>query len=598
MCIGSDRRRLYHSTVTPTVQTLPHRPATHRAADAAASTSNWLIHGFAGLGILLVVWLAFGSVFNQLGHHSDSWAYMRVIERSGPYSILLNQPSRLALPWVWAIGHLIAGAHPWIYHLFASVFLLGAALCFYAILTIYLPGHPSFAFAIVVLATLWPADPTRYDIATLGNRQAVFLMMAASLMYVLAWRGFRVRTWLVGYVVVMTLSLLTYEGHLFLVGILPLLALVEEGRPTTRWRTFLVVSAIPPVIFAAVNLITTFTGRGELYREALLVSGPTQFIHQMIAGLTVLSLQSWGLPAQLLSAGAAPDVRTVAASTLVFLAWMLLFIRLEQPRCDAATTRRLVVLLASGLLWAPLSLAVFALSTIPMSQPDRTQTYSLIGAAIVLCTTAWLLVQKVPGRRVLFAGLCSVFVFLSMTMVTIYQRNFVQSWTEQSALLSDVVTQQPGLETYTLVLIANLPDTRLVFLSGYSCDFSLRYLFDVPYRGPNSPFPDDESARMSRVFRDDQVYCGLIYRGRDLDPWTDVEFTPDGVLLRRIGLWDHLFPYSRVLIFEYSDGSGTRLLDEIPVRLLPPGARAADYHPRALGQPYPVRPEAHEVLGR
>jgi hypothetical protein len=183
-------------------------------------------------------------------------------------------------------------------------------------------------------------------------------------------------------------------------------------------------------------------------------------------------------------------------------------------------------------------------------------------------------------------------------MVSIYQRNFVQSWTEQSALLSDIVTQQPGLETYTLLLITNLPDTRLVFLSAYSCNLSLRYLFDIPFRGPNSPFPDDESARVSRAFNADQVNCGLVYRGRDLDPWVDVEFSTDGVLLRRIGHWDHLFPYSRVLVFEYSEDDGTRLLDEIPARLLPPGARASDYDPRALAQPLPVRPTAHEVLGR
>src|SRR5215208_5660336 len=172
-----------------------------------ATRRHWPGHLFAGAGIALFAWLAFGRAIGGLGHRLDSWHYMSVLAQDGPGALLERQPSRLALPWAWALGFAVAGASPWIYHLLAFFFLLGATLCLYAVLAFCFPHQRSFAFVVAVLALLWPADPTRYDAATLGNRQALFLLLAGVLLYLLAWRTGRM-AWLLGGVVVLTLSLL------------------------------------------------------------------------------------------------------------------------------------------------------------------------------------------------------------------------------------------------------------------------------------------------------------------------------------------------------------------------------------------------------
>src|SRR5262249_46737081 len=135
---------------------------------------GWVADMWAVVALALLAWLAFGLAFTHLGHHGDSWSYMSMMRDAGPLAILEAQPGRVALPLAWAIGYSIAGPEPWIYHLIVTVFLLAAATCLYWTILTLVPGARMFAFTTAALSMLWPADPTRYDAATLGNRQSLF----------------------------------------------------------------------------------------------------------------------------------------------------------------------------------------------------------------------------------------------------------------------------------------------------------------------------------------------------------------------------------------------------------------------------------------
>lgn len=545
---------------------------------------GWLSHALAGAGLTVFAWLAFGQAFRVLGHHGDSWRYMSVIEQTGAYGILEVQPSRLALPWAWAVGFAIGGADPAIYHLLELGFLLGSALCLYAILVLFFPGHAAFAFSVAVLSLLWPADPTRYDIATLGNRQALFFLMTGALSYFLAWRS-RHERWLYVGVVLLTCSLLSYEAHLFLLGLLPLATLLDERRPSRRWLRFVVAASVPVLVFAVVNLATTLSG-SESYRGRLWDPSPSHVGRQLVDGLRVLFVDTWRLPAELLQVGVVPETTTVWLAALLFVAWMLGLTWL-----DARAGGRLSgqhpgrpgwPLLALGLVGAPLALAVFAVSRVPMSQPDRTQTYALTIGAVVLCTALLLLVRRLPGGQLVYLAGCTVFVGLSVAMAMIYQRNFRDSWIEQRAVLTDITREAPSLDTGSLVVVSGLPDTRIVFVSGYTCDLALMELYKHPYPEASLYFGDplDHEAIVNR-----SVSCGLLFNGRNLDPHTSVAFGPTGVAYARTLRLRYVFPYSRLVLFEYQPGTGTRLLTTIPPSLVPPGADTSGYNPCALIDP-------------
>lgn len=562
-------------------------------------------HAIAVVGIVALTWIAFGSVFGELGHRGDSWAYMSIGEQDGPYAIAAHQMGRPVLPLAWMVGWAIAGADPWIYHLLSFAFQALAAACLYGIVVLLLPRQVPLAFALAALAALWPADPTRYDASTLGNRQALAFMLLGALLY-LASLLQRRPGWLVAGVVLLTASLLTYEGQLFLLGLLPLLAFFVERGFTRRWWTYALAAAVPIAASALANaaaLGAAIAAGRRNYQTVQATGFALDHIPRQIAGaFSVLFVDSWRLPLELLRAGAVPRQDVVQSGGLVFVGGLVALAWLSRRDAAPLSRRSGLVLVWLGGASILLGAAVFSVSQIALSEPGRAHTFTMFGAAAVVVGLTWLLAGLIPGRgavaQLLRLGpsvlVCGLAAFLFLSMAAVYQRNFIDSWREQRQILAETVKQAPDIETSTLVIMAGLPDTRVVFASGYTCEFALRYLF-----GQEQQLAEVRSiARTADEVLNQRVSCGLLYDGPNyLDAYTKLEFQPDGVHYR-FRRFDYLYPYDRVVLFDAGDGERARLLDELPARLLPPGmARPVGYNPRALIRDVPVRPAARQILG-
>jgi hypothetical protein len=546
--------------------------------------SDWL----AVIGILLTTWLAFGRAAFELGHRGDSWAYMAQIEQYGPYSILTVQPGRVLLPLPWAIGFAVAQANPGTYHVITDVFLAGAAIGLYASLRLLVPQSTLLAFMSAALSVLWPADPTRYDIATLGNRQALLFYWLGVALYVLAWRRHSTR-WLVASSGMLTISLLTYEAQVPLVLILALLPLlVQRGSAKTRLRNFMIAALAPCAIWAAVNVLAVMFVSHVSYQMALANNiSPQATLANLLVAERVLWVDTLKVPLQLLALNAVPDLGLVVGALVLVVAFSIGIVWGDRREAPLAT-RTLARLAILGLISTALSLLVFAFTRISSAEPGRVQTFSTAWAALSLTCAAALILQAVPLRpraRSFLLACCAVPVFiLFISMAAVYQRNFRQSWTEQRNALRSLALQAPDLPDGSLVVIGGLPDTRIIFPSGYTCEFALAYIEGhAALPGGATLLAEDPEDLTDR-----RVSCGLLFNGRDLDPQVDIAFGTRTVL-DHFARFNYEFPFARVIAFSYTADGSLELLDRLPVHWLPPDAEDGRYNPRALIDMLPRR---------
>jgi hypothetical protein len=566
------------------------------------SASGRVQHLVATGGIVLAGWLVFGRVATQLGHVGDSWSYLSLIERWGPYSITTTQAGRVALPLAWALGYALGHGDPWIYHVLAACLITGSAVCLYQTLVLLWPSHVGFAFQAAVLSILWPADPTRFDIATLGNRQALFFYSLGLLGFVVALRK-RNLVILGASAITLLVSLLTYEAQLLLILTCPLLLLIPGVRPDPKQRKWFVCAALVPCgVWAVVNLLV-YAGaadRGTYQTDLLTSQSLLRVPAQLVDGVRLLLVDAWRLPLTLLHSDAVPDVAFVAwaapATGVCMLCVTALALCVRQGASPPARSPALILVLMAT-LWMALGFSLFVVTPIATGEPGRAHTFSAAWAAVAVCGCVAMLAQRVIGGRstrarlgrevfAIAAAMPLVVLFLAMTAV--YQRNFRQSWEEQRTLLGELTTLAPDIHDGALVIVSGLPSTRIILPSGYTCEFALTYLEGHVPLPPGARRTATSGAELATQ----RINCALLFTDRDLDPLVHVEFQPTGVVEHFPPL-DYEFSYGQIIAFHYddADGGSLTLLNRLPPEWLPPGAPKNQYDPTRLFDSAP-RPSA------
>jgi hypothetical protein len=523
---------------------------------------------------------------------------MSEIQESGVYSIIAVQQQRPALPWAWAIGWAIAQAHPWIYHLLVDICLFGAAVCLYGTIVTLAPGAGVLGFLAAALSVLWPADPTRNDIATLGNRQALLFYALGVWLFVLAQRTGRTRYLPISSLALL-ISLLTYEAQLWLVAAVPLLMIPKEFRPNQRTiRLGIAAAWVPAFLWVLLDGAILFATRDHhTYQSTVSLDlAPLDIVSKLGEGMRVLFWDAWREPASLLSAGVVPDVGFVLVGVLLVVAFAGTLMIAER-RHDLPPPRITRPLCIIGVIFSLLSLAVFVVTRIPVAQPDRTQTFGLTWAAVTYCAAiAWLVARLGPAwarpvkQGALVLG-CLPAVVLFFAMVAVYQRNYRQTWEEQRSILTQIAQQAPDIEDGSLVVIGGLPDTRIVVPSGYTCEHALTWIEG------HTPLPPGTvlGASSAEELTTQRINCGLVFNGRSLDPQVHLEFEQQAVL-DTFPPYAFEFPYRSLLYFEYSADASLRLLGSVPAGLAPPGAPVSDYDPSTLIHQSRRNPRALDAL--
>src|SRR5262249_35799519 len=308
------------------------------------------------------------------------------------------------------------------------------------------------------------------------------------------------------------LATLTYEAPLvLLVGTSMLAALTLRG---VRRRLLMAIALGPVVVWSALNaLVLAMTG-GHTYQATMSITlDAGHLVKQITDGLSVLLVDAWLTPFDLLRSGVVPNDGYVRFGVASFALCLTPFLLGSSSLPDRRTCRKLLGLAAA---WSVLSLAVFAAVNIPMSQPDRTQSFSLIGGAMLFTSAVGWTLSFLPYRRamqVVFLLACVAPTVLFFAMASVYQRNYSQAWDEQRATLKAVVEQAPNIPDGSLILISGLPDTRIVFVGGYTCEFALGYLEDRPH----VPAMLRYTAQSAEEVVAKRINCGLLFNGRDLD---------------------------------------------------------------------------------
>jgi hypothetical protein len=404
-------------------------------------------------------------------------------------------------------------------------------------------------------------------------------------------------------VVLITASLLTYEAHLLLVAYLPVLAVLaaHPQKPSARFPACMQVAglAAPIVVFAIANVVGVLLTPRATYQMSVAIDLSASYLSQQFSnGLRVLFVDAWRTPAELLAANAVPRVDFAVVGAIVFVVWCSVLVWLAPSRAAVLPRPTAALAVGMGLISTLLCIAIFAPLGFSLAQPDRMQTFTLTGAALVAGTGLFWMAQSTGallrvGARYwtrLFAVACGVLVVLFLAMASVYQRNARDTWREQRQVLASIIAQAPRIETGTLLVITNLPDTRIVIPAGYDCEFALTYLLGLTLPPPAIVRRTAEERVGLRV------NCALMYqRGRALDPSTRVEFRADGANWT-FQHYTYLFPYNRLLVFEFDETTSTaRLLSDLPDDLARSVA-AADYRPHNLFKLEPPRPQAQRVL--
>jgi hypothetical protein len=372
-------------------------------------------------------------------------------------------------------------------------------------------------------------------------------------------------------------------------------------RPRGIARRIFVATAVLPVLtWAALDATILFVNRGRrTYESVISVDlSPVQIGTRLGDALRVLFWDSWQQPAMLLTAGAVPELNSVMFGSAATAICMFLLALLEGGGAppNPKVTRALVALAG---LFSALGLSVFLVARIPISQPDRTQTFALAWAAVTFCGGISWLISRIPKSgqnwqlfsRVLFSLCCIPAVVLFFSMAEVYQRNYKQAWEEQRTIWRQVTQQAPDIANGSLVVIAGLPDTRIIIPSGYTCEYALRFIEG------HAPFQmgTELEAEQANVIVPNRINCGLLFDGRSIDPQVHLEFQKDGIL-DRFPPFTYLFPYRTVVMFQYSSDSSLKLLTRIPAGLAPIGADVDQYDPSALVGAEQRKPDALTAL--
>jgi hypothetical protein len=535
------------------------------------------------IGVLL--WLPFG--WNTT-FYADAWGFYADAQQG---VILLSNSVRPFVTLPWAVVHALSPSSFVGVQVAIMGLLIGKGIALAGLLQT-LTGNRWLAFAGGLLVIVYPADEAIFNAGILSIHNAVFFFLLALWMFAAQARRRRWFHWPVIWGT-LVISVGTYEVIYPLVLVMPLLLVfIHGGFKRELWKDAALWYAVPLGIGLrfAYLLITNPATSGLAYQSGIFDPnvGVSDWFGSLARVYGVHLFGGWrdsleitfayggwsgwrNMPGELLRQpfliyGIAAFLIAVAA------AW------LQPPSTDRHEGRRLLWLIAAGLLWIGLAFLAYLPSALRESS-NRTFVFSSVGAAVTL-SSLWVWIRlRWPRTRLLLTLVLGFLV--SIACLRLLDQH------QQYRIAAE------GVRPVLRVLVEQIPNVRP--------DSAVVIIDETPYRGLRDVFTgvNEYFLLALRVLYNDPTLIGVVCYPDD--PQNQVVFRgscrmeADATILQSL---EPIYPraYDQLIVLRYTPERDFIVVTDLGS--LFPGANAAGlYDPTARIDPSaPMAEPARSML--
>ncbi len=475
--------------------------------------TKFLTHIVPYLGMFLLallLWLPFGfkttGLIEEIGINEllDNGEQLYFVMPSSPMAGLRTRPLQMI---TFATAYALDHNSYLFYNIFMLIFFFGEMAVVYGLVLQFLPGKKAVAFVTGVLFAIYPADTGLFSLRTIHIHCAILAFLMAVYLLIRFWRLQGRRSWLMlfGAMIFLIFSLEQYESPLVAAAVTPFILLYFKRIN----RRFFIGAA---AWYSSIALILVYAF--WISRQSTMTT-----YEDFLLGKDLLSMQSIIAMFQALLLGYQRQFTgwANAFNQLNYLSLFWSFIvtgliisvisiwwvsrRQEiQPEVKPVQRWQYVLLLLSGIIIFALGMATYLPVPTHRFQDFRIYFLSMLGSALVLTLSLYLISRVIPRySNLLFTLFTLPFIGLAMLNAFQQQQYFVNFSLEQQSILQQIVEQAPQVKPNTTILIMDrtgILDQDYVFYYGVYLPSMLHYLYQDKTLKSNYCKSDNEVTQM------------------------------------------------------------------------------------------------------
>jgi len=500
----------------------------------------------AGLFLLLLTLVGLAACTPWFGLVGDDWWFFaHLTDGRFPAAQFYENPARPMVAYLWLGLWQLLGLRIWGYYIFTFVVQWLTALMVFVMFRNIFRWSVMDAVTVAAFFLLYPADTAHAYLSTLSTRTCMLLAITGSLLWLRTWMGsVRIVLVLGTSLILMTLSLLSYETPLFLFALLPL---VLAG---TAWRGFRIwlLHAISCYVVLALYLV---------FRLGVAYVVSQRSIHFYVSiKLTPdwLCSQIRALPAATIWNGwlyalkAILDFGLMEAVVILILLMAVLLLAfkwlLRETRSAFRDWRKNLVLIGVGFCLSAVAVAPIVVSSFSLENAVGTLNGRFVlGAALghaVLITGAIALPGSIlplsgKGRTLLREMLVVLLLAIALLGGLGVQRQYAQAWRAQLDTVRALQNYSVTFDDDTVLLLLDVPTGAFDIRFYYPFTQLVRRFYAnptlhvLPWQEGFSPdrqllaFGEEQIVAVTDVVRKDTVHF-------DYDHVVAFQVEPDGGL--------------------------------------------------------------------
>ncbi|KKQ52468.1 MAG: hypothetical protein US71_C0003G0032 [Parcubacteria group bacterium GW2011_GWD2_38_12] len=524
--------------------------------------------------LTIVFWGAF--VLDRGLHAETKWIELSQ-ERPSLEGFIYPDKDRLFMSLPFHIAYIFSDGSYLSLHILFGIFVFLTGFLSYLIMRHFFPGNIFLNFLIGAVTLVFGADMAVVLLPMIVVRQAIVFMLAAFLIFLIAWKKQKPALLLV-VATAQLISLWTYEVGLLMMLCAPLL-IWEKGINWRKWWMWAFAWNIVPALKVAYMGYRYLIQQEVSYQSAQLFSADWSIINIPIRMFRFVydGLLFWNWSEDWLgpfSEGCTSTMVNKISIPLIIgvvgFAVAIFLINKFQSSEGKIPVNKI-------LLFATIFSILAYLPFLPLGQIHpffkmnwRTHFYPAFPMAVILIIALYQIGLMLRTRWILFIGSILIIVsgLFSGMANQLEQDNF---WARHQNVMSAIVRQAPNIKDDTLVVLTNIPDKLLYSV----CE-------NYP---PTNPFGSPMWFNSAlQVYYPNTRLIGLYTYEGAIMPEADFKFNfnKNGVELERtsIRLEGKDFGYDQMIAFEFDSQKGATLLaSDFPSADVLGSINHSDYNP-------------------
>jgi hypothetical protein len=421
-----------------------------------------------GLFLLLLTLVGLAAYTPWLGLVGDDWWFFaHLSDGHFPAAQLYENPARPVVAYLWIGLWRLFGLRLWAYYALAFTVQWLTALVVFIMFRNVLRWGVVDAATTAAMFLLYPADTTHVYLSTLSTRVCMLLAMTGAVLWLHAWKESSRSALLIGIaMILMTLSLLTYETPLFLFVFLPLALASIAWRGWHAWMQ----SALTCYVVLAVYLVF------RLWVAYVLSQRPAFFYVSINLTPAWLCSQLHEFPAAAIWKGwlytlkAMLNFEPVTLLVMLLIAPALLLLTLAWSQWGAMDVpkgwRENLRLVGTGVVLsavavAPVAVSSYSFENVVGTLDGRLVHGAALGHALLMTGLCALPASLLPlGDR--GRALCRITLVIVLLVVALVgglgvQREYAQAWHTQLDIVRALQEQAVAFRDGTVITLLDLP---------------------------------------------------------------------------------------------------------------------------------------------